>query len=66
MSEHFELIARISTENPDAVRPVLHAYRERTSGTLRDEGGAIVLEAVLEGKDTRRAQSDASVCLTQG
>ena len=51
MSEHFELIARVSTENPDAVRPVLHALLERTSGTLREEGGAFVLEAVLEGED---------------
>jgi hypothetical protein len=53
MSQRFELVARVSTENQDAVRLVLHAFLERTSGTLREEGGAFVLEAVLVGKDAR-------------
>ena len=53
MSQRFELVARISTENPDAVRPVLHAFLERTSGMLREEDGAFVLEAVLAGEDAR-------------
>jgi hypothetical protein len=51
VTKRFKLVARISSSNPETVRPILQ--RLITKGTIREEGGDFIVEAELEGSDAK-------------
>ncbi len=58
MPRRFKLAAKISTDNPDAVRPVLQEFIAQNKGILKQENLEFAIEVELEGesaKDLNRA-----------
>lgn len=50
MTEQFKLAAKISTDSPAAVRPVLQAFVTQNHGALWEEGSEFQIEAELPGE----------------
>lgn len=48
---HFKVTARVSSANPDGVRPALEAFLPR--GSIREEKGGFLVEADLEGESPK-------------
>jgi hypothetical protein len=56
VNKHFKLQARVSSSNPDGIRPVLQRMIQK--GSVSEEGGEYVVKAEVEGdnaKDLNRA-----------
>jgi hypothetical protein len=51
VNKRFDLLARVSSSNPEGVRPVLG--RIITKGSVREEGGEFVLRAEMEGTSAK-------------
>jgi hypothetical protein len=50
-NKHFKLIARVSSANPRAVRPVLETAV--TKGSVKEANGEFVVEAGMEGESAK-------------
>ncbi len=50
-NKHFRLTARVSSADPDAIKPVLEKLVARTS--IKKVGDEFVVEAEVEGTDAR-------------
>ncbi len=54
MSEkHFKLAARVDSDNPLAVRPVLERWIASGTGSVHTDGTVLVVEAELVGEEAR-------------
>ncbi len=53
MPEHFKLVAKISTDNPEAVKPVLQEFVTKNNGSIRQECGEFHIEAELDGESAK-------------
>ena len=54
MSEkHFKLTARVDSDNPLAVRPVLERLIASGTGSVHTDGTVLVVEAELVGEEAR-------------
>jgi hypothetical protein len=48
---HFRVLARVSSSNPKAIKPVLE--QAITTGSVKDEKGEYVIEAEMEGESAK-------------
>jgi hypothetical protein len=51
MSKRFRLVARVSSSNPQAIRPVLEEFIKK--GSVKKQGDEFVVEAEMEGADAK-------------
>ncbi len=50
---HFKLTARVDSDNPSAVRPVIERLIVSGNGSIQTDGNVLVVEAELVGKEAR-------------
>jgi len=53
MSKRFKLIARITTDNPNAVRSILQEFIRTNHGSMQEENMEFQVEAGLEGETAK-------------
>ena len=51
--KHFKLKARVDSDNPAAVRPVIERLIVSGSGSIQTDGTVLVVEAELVGEEAR-------------
>ena len=51
MKKHFTLIARVSSANPQAIRPVIRKFI--AEGSVEREGDEFIVKAEMEGADAK-------------
>lgn len=51
--KRFSVLARVSTDNPVAVAPILDALTAEGSVTAAEDGKEFLVEAVMEGESAR-------------
>ncbi|HVB95937.1 MAG TPA: hypothetical protein VND41_04975 [Nitrososphaerales archaeon] len=49
--KHFRVVARVSSSNPKAVKPILE--KAITKGSVKEAGGEFVVEAEMEGESAK-------------
>ena len=51
VTKHFKVVARVSSSNPKAIKPVLE--QAITTGSVKEEKGEYIIEAEMEGDSAK-------------
>ncbi len=51
--KRFKLSARVDSDNPSAVRPVLERLVASGKGTIQEDGDSLVVDAELQGEEAK-------------